>query len=223
MLWVLGCLQPRLIKQDGGLPHLGWMVSGDETSYQNASSSGTRDIWQVRREQTVALAKGLQCCAEWSGAPGIMCGTVWDLQRCLVPLVPLDEEDIWEAFLLMSVGDEPVASLTPALLLSEDLEPQEAQASALCLPVQPEEALKPDDAVRYGGHYSRPHGYSVTDTITAIGIWTAHPDVWPTSLKWCTAPIPPSQRSPAGYNLSVNRWVQRLLPNVGSFQWCLCS
>ena len=55
----------------------------------------------------------------------MMCGTVQDLQGCPVPLIQLEEEDIWEASLLESVGEEPVASLTPAekaLLLSEDPE-----------------------------------------------------------------------------------------------------
>ena len=43
-----------------------------------------------------------------------------------------------------------MASLTPAeegLLLSEDLESQVAQTSALHIPAMPEEALKPDDEV----------------------------------------------------------------------------
>ena len=91
---------------------------------------GTRDIWEVRKEQTVGLAQALKYCAEWSGAaPDTMCGKVWDLQRCLAPLIQLDEEDIWEASLLESVQDEPMASLTPteeALLLGEDLEPPES-------------------------------------------------------------------------------------------------
>ena len=66
---------------------------------------GTRDILEVRKEQTVALAKALLHCAEWSGVPpGTMCGAVWDLQRCLVPLMQLEEEDIWEDSLLSLWG-----------------------------------------------------------------------------------------------------------------------
>ena len=95
---------------------------------------GTRDIWEVRKEQTVALAKALQCCAEQLGSPpSTMCGEVQDLWRCLLPLIQLDEEDILEASLLKSVEDEPVASLTPTeevLPLGEDPESQGAQTSA---------------------------------------------------------------------------------------------
>ena len=68
-------------------------------------------------------------------------------------LLQLDGKDIWEASLLEFVEEDPVASPTPAeeaLLFGEDPEPQGAQASAQCIPVQPEEALKPHGAVRLG-------------------------------------------------------------------------
>ena len=78
----------------------------------------------------MALAKDLQCCAEWLGAPpSAVCGAVQDLLRCLAPLMQLEEEDICESSLLGSAGEEPVTSPTPAeeaLLLSEDPEPQGA-------------------------------------------------------------------------------------------------
>ena len=96
----------------------------------------------------MVLAKALQHCVEWSWAPtGTMCGTVQDLWRCLVPLIQQEEEDIWEASLFESVEEEPMSSMTPteeALLLGEDLEPRGVHASALCKPVWPEEALKPE-------------------------------------------------------------------------------
>ena len=69
------------------------------------------------------------------------------------PLIQLDEEDIWEASLLKSAEKEPVASPPPteeALLLSDNPEPQRAVTSAPCIPIQPEEALKPDNAVILG-------------------------------------------------------------------------
>ena len=74
-----------------------------------------------------------------------MCGTVYDLQRCLAPILQLEEEDFLEASLLESAEEEPMASPTPAeeaLLLGEDPEPQGVQASAPCKPIWPEEALK---------------------------------------------------------------------------------
>ena len=93
----------------------------------------------------VVLAKALQCCTEQSGAlPSITCGPVRDLWECLVTLLPLHNEDIWEDFLLESAGDEPMASPTPAeeaLLFGEDMEPQEAQASAPLIPFWLGEAL----------------------------------------------------------------------------------
>ena len=64
-------------------------------------------------------------------------------------LILLDK-DIWEASLLDSIKDEPMASPIPTkegLPLCEDLEPQVAQASAPHNPIWPEEAPKPDDAV----------------------------------------------------------------------------
>ena len=77
---------------------------------------------------------------------------MWDSQGpagmlCTPP--PLRDEDIWEESLLESVGDEPVASLTPAeeaLLLGEDWEPQGVQASTWLIPFQLGKALlQPDD------------------------------------------------------------------------------
>ena len=95
----------------------------------------------------MALAKALKCCAEWSGTPpSTVCGTVQDLWTYLVPLIQLDEEDIWEASLFESVGEESMDSPTTAedaLPFSEDPEPQGVQASSLHIPIWPEEALKP--------------------------------------------------------------------------------
>ena len=67
-LWVLGCQQPRTTKQAGGLPHLAWAFSDDETSYQNASSRvpGTSRRWGrsrpwhwLRPYSTVLSGQGL--------------------------------------------------------------------------------------------------------------------------------------------------------------------
>ena len=61
------------------------------------------------------------------------------------------EEDIWEASLLESVEDGPMASTTPAeeaLQFGEDPEPQGVQASTQHKPIQPEEALKPKVTAR---------------------------------------------------------------------------
>ena len=111
---------------------------------------GTLDIHEVRPEEMVVLAKALQHCTERSGAiPCIICGAVRDLWECLVPLLSLHDEDIWEDFLLESAGDEPVTSLIhpeEALLLGEVPEPQGALASASLVPFQLGEApLQPDN------------------------------------------------------------------------------
>ena len=66
----------------------------------------------MRKEPTVLLAKSLQCCAEWSGT---MCSTVRDLQRCLAPLIQHEEEDICVASSVEPVGEDPMASPTPAV------------------------------------------------------------------------------------------------------------
>ena len=51
-------------------------------------------------------------------------------------------------------------------------------------------------------HKNSPPGYSVTNTITANRVWTAHPDVWPASLWGCRALCQSSQGSQVGGNLN---------------------
>ena len=81
--------------------------------------------------------------------PGILCSVVWDLQRCLEPLI---ERDIMlDASMREVVREESVASLTPmeeAVLLGEGLGPQKDQA--LYTSVWPEEASEHQDAISQG-------------------------------------------------------------------------
>ena len=62
----------------------------------------------------MALARALQACAEESGFPtGVLCDAVWELQRCMAPLLVLDGDEIVEASLLSPIGGEHRTSPTP--------------------------------------------------------------------------------------------------------------
>ena len=72
---------------------------------------GFRDTWEMRKGKTLALAKALQCCCEWSSGPcRMMCGTARDLQSCMVDLMQFGEEDVLEIPLLESRYDMPTTS-----------------------------------------------------------------------------------------------------------------
>ena len=62
----------------------------------------------TRQQETLALASVLQCCAEQSGMPpGVLCNAALDLQRCMVPLMHLEGDEIVEASLLGPTYDRP--------------------------------------------------------------------------------------------------------------------
>ena len=64
---------------------------------QHHNFQGMHDIWEARKEQTLALAMALQCCTEQAGGPSIMmCSVDRDLQRCMALLVEFKEEDVLE-------------------------------------------------------------------------------------------------------------------------------
>ena len=53
----------------------------------------------------MALARVLQACAEESGfLTGVLCDAVWELQRCMAPLLALNGDEIVEASLLSPIG-----------------------------------------------------------------------------------------------------------------------
>ena len=127
----------------------------------------------------MALAKTLQHCTVWSGAPpSTMCCTVQDLCRCLVPLLQLEEEDFLEASLLESAEEED--SLTPAeeaLLLNEDPELQGARASP---------CVSPSSQKRLSSLKSQPE-----QQILCVGSDNCHCHHWGSGHPpWCLAHHP---------------------------------
>ena len=100
----------------------------------------------------MGLVRALQWCAEWSGAlSDIFCSVIWDLCRCLEPL--MERDNMLDASMLEVTGEEPVVSPThteEAVLLGEDPEPKEDQATTLHIPIQPEEASEPEDTISPG-------------------------------------------------------------------------
>ena len=67
----------------------------------------------VRHDETVALAWALQHYAVLLGAPpGIVCSTVHDPCRCLIPLMKSD--DLLSASILKVVEEEQATSQNPA-------------------------------------------------------------------------------------------------------------
>ena len=101
-------------------------------------TQGPFDIRVVRRDQTVALVKALQQCTKWLGPPGILCGAVQYLQRCLEPL--LERDYLLEAPMLDVMGNEPMDS--------EDLWLRISEPSMVPLPIQTRKADKLDEAAR---------------------------------------------------------------------------
>ena len=76
----------------------------------------TMDVQEVRREQTVALPKVLQGCVEWLGSSS--------------------QYNMWHSLRPVEMPCAPHTAEV-ALLLSEDPEPQRAQASTPHFPIQP--------------------------------------------------------------------------------------
>ena len=71
---------------------------------------GSRDIWEMRKEKTLAL----QHCSQWSGRPySLMCNQAMDIQSCMATLIQFEEEDILEIPLLESGHDVPTISQHP--------------------------------------------------------------------------------------------------------------
>ena len=88
---------------------------------QHHNFQGMQDIWEARKEQTLALAMALQCCTEQAGGPSIMmCSVDRDLQRCMALLVEFKEEDVLEIPPLKPLYADSTASPThseePSLL-----------------------------------------------------------------------------------------------------------
>ena len=105
-----------------------------------------RYLWVARQEETLALAQALQHCAERSGMPPtVLCHAAWDLQRCMVPLIHLDGDEIVETLLLGPTDNAPGTSPTPeeeAVLLGDEPECLEAQEATMCpKPEEPAEWL----------------------------------------------------------------------------------
>ena len=106
----------------------------------------------VRHDKTVALALALQQCAVLLGAPlGVLCSTVWDLHRCLQPLI--EKDDLLDVCMLEAAEKELASSPNPAEevgLPGAEPEFQEEWVTTLHTPNQPEEALKSEEAVNLG-------------------------------------------------------------------------
>ena len=94
------------------------------------------------------LARALQHCVERSGVPsGVLCDVAQDLQRCIVPLMCLEGDDILEASLPRATDNKLRMSLTlaeEAALLGDDPAPQRAWAIITCPSDCPEETPKPE-------------------------------------------------------------------------------
>ena len=75
----------------------------------------------------MGLAKAPQWCAVWLGAPpGVLCGTIQDLCRCLVPLMKKD--DLLSVSMLEVTEEGTMTSPSPAegtRSMDEESEPQE--------------------------------------------------------------------------------------------------
>ena len=67
--------------------------------------------------------------------PTVLCDAAQDLERCMVPMMCLDGDEIVEASLLGPADGVPKTSPTPeeeAVHLGDELEPQEAEEATIC-------------------------------------------------------------------------------------------
>ena len=89
------------------------------------NASSPKDFWVMRQEKTLALAQALQACTKGSRAPtGVLCGCVWELQKCMTPLMTLSGDDIMVASLLKPTEEEHGTSPMQeekAILLGEEV------------------------------------------------------------------------------------------------------
>ena len=99
-------------------------------------SPSTRDFWEKRKEETLGLAWALQHCAGgWGHLPRVLCDAAWNIQRCIASLMDLEADEIVEMSLLGPTDNGSRMSPTlaeEAVLLGDELEPQEAQKATTC-------------------------------------------------------------------------------------------
>ena len=111
-----------------------------------------RNFQVTRQEETSALAKALQHCAERSGMfPRVLCDVAWDLWGCMAPRMHLERDEIVGSLLLDPMDDGPWTSPTPAeedVLLGDEPEAQVAQQAAVLPCEHLEETPKPKDTVK---------------------------------------------------------------------------
>ena len=105
---------------------------------------GQGTLGETQKEETLVLARALQCCVEKFGVPSrVLCNAAWDLHSCMVPLMHL------KASLLGATDNEPRAYPTPTEeveLLGNDPASQEALEITTCPFNHPGEAPKPKGA-----------------------------------------------------------------------------
>ena len=81
----------------------------------------------MRKEETLALAKVLQSCAQWSGEPyHRLCSAICDLQECMVGMMWFTEEDVLAVMLLEPTDDQ---HLVPLTLEEETVPPQQGSGA----------------------------------------------------------------------------------------------
>ena len=87
-------------------------------------------------------------------SPSVLCKAAWDLQKCMVPVMQLEGDEIVKASLLAPTDDlpgVPPTSEEEAVLLGDEPEPQQAQKVTMSPPEcpgipKPKEPTKPSDA-----------------------------------------------------------------------------
>ena len=107
----------------------------------------------MRHDETVELAQALQQCVMLLGAPlGILCSTIQDLCRCLVPLIK--SNGLLSASMLeVAEEKEPTTSPSPAeqaRFLVEESEPQKEQPTTIHVPNHHEEASEAKGVSSFG-------------------------------------------------------------------------
>ena len=77
-------------------------------------SPTSSNFWVMRQQKTMTLARVLQAFAKELGfLTGVLCDAVWELQRCMAPLLAFSSDEVVEASLLRPRGEECRTSPTP--------------------------------------------------------------------------------------------------------------